>query len=200
MLLHIGQYLASAIPTRNPRLWLCAIVLVHLVLATGFSRVIYPIDDEAYYASSAANLVMKGHFGTTTYENHLLPNLEQNSYWIVPVYPVLLAGWFRAVGVGLWEQRLLSLLFGGIVVWAWYRIALALSKSIRIALGTAVLVALDHTLLSAANGRPDLMGHAWGVMGIAAYLSNRERSLRWACCLGYLGAALAGMTHPLPGF
>ena len=199
MLLQRDQYLASAMPTRRPRLWLCAIVLVHLLLAASFSRIIYPIDDEAYYASSAANLVMKGHFGTTTYETHLLPNLERHSYWIVPVYPILLAGWFRVVGVGLWEQRLLSVLFGGLAVWAWYRIALALSGSIRIALGAAALVALDHTLLSAANGRPDLMGHAWGVIGIAAYLSYRETSLRWACCLGYLGAALAGMSHPLPG-
>ena len=72
---------------RNPRRWLIVIVLFHVVLAAGFARVIYPIDDEAYYASPAANLVLKGHFGTTTYENASLPTLAERTYWIVPVYP-----------------------------------------------------------------------------------------------------------------
>jgi len=184
---------------RNPRLWLIAIVLLHVVLAAGFTRVIYPIDDEAYYASPAANLSLKGHFGTTTYENPSLPTLAERTYWIVPVYPALLAGWFHAFGVGLWQQRLLSVVFGGLAVWAWYWIVFGLSKDVRVALGAAALVAIDHTVLSAANGRPDLMGSAWGMLGMAGYLSFREQRFGRACFLGYLGAALAGLTHPLPG-
>ena len=179
--------------------WLIALVLLHVVLAVGFARVIYPIDDEAYYASPAANLSLKGHFGTTVYENPKLPTLAERTYWIVPVYPTLLAGWFHAFGVGLLQQRLLSVLFGGLLVWAWYWIVFGLSKDLRYALGAAALVAIDHTVLSAANGRPDLMGTSWGALGMAGYLSSREHHLVRACFLGYLGAALAGMTHPLPG-
>ena len=184
---------------RQPTRWLIAIVLLHLVLAAGFARVIYPIDDEAYYASPAANLSLKGHFGTTVYENPRLPTLAERTYWIVPVYPALLAGWFHAFGVGLWQQRLLSVLFGGLLVWAWYWIVFGLSSDVRIALGAATLVAIDHTVLSAANGRPDLMGVAWGMLGMAGYVSFREQRFVCACFLGYLGAALAGLTHPLPG-
>ena len=184
---------------RNPRRWLIVIVLFHVVLAAGFARVIYPIDDEAYYASPAANLALKGHFGTTTYENTSLPTLAERTYWIVPVYPALLAGWFHVFGVGLSQQRSLSVLFGGLAVGAWYWIVFGLSKDARVALGAAALVAIDHTLLSAANGRPDLMGSAWGVLGMAGYVSLREHRLVGACFLAYLGAVLAGLTHPLPG-
>ena len=84
-------------------------------------------------------------------------------------------------------------------MWAWYWIVFGLSKDVRVALGAAALVALDHTVLSAANGRPDLMGNAWGMLGMAGYLSSREHGVGRACFLGYLGAALAGLTHPLPG-
>lgn len=193
------EALARKLIPGNPTPWLLGIVLLHLVLAAGFARVIHPIDDEAYYASPAANLILKGHFGTTTYENPKLPNLEKRSYWVVPLYPLLLSVWFRVLGVGLWEQRLLSVLAGGLVVWAWYQIVLALSRNWHRALAAAALIAIDHTVLSAANGRPDLMGHTWGALGMAAYLLCREGKMPHACFLGYSGAALAGMTHPLPG-
>lgn len=186
-------------PVRHERMWLAAIIVLHLVLAASFARVIYPIDDEAYYASPAANLLMHGHFGTTTYENQALPNLAQRSFWIMPVYPAMLTGWFRVFGVGLWEQRLLSAAFGGLAVWAWYWIILGLSKDTRLALLTAALLAIDHSVLSGANGRPDLMGGAWGMLAMAAYVFFRENRFLVACFLGYFGTALAGLTHPLPG-
>ncbi len=179
---------------------LVAVLLVFVCLGAMFGRVIYPIDDEAFFASPAANLVSRGFFGTTTYENPGFRNLDRRTYWIMPLYPLALSGWFSAFGIGLVEQRSMSLFFGVIAVVAWFVVAGRLSGDRRAAVLAAALVAIDNAVLSAAgNGRMDMMGAALGACSLALFLAMRDRRPRLAVLLGYTAVALAGMTHPAAG-
>lgn len=181
------------------RYGLWAILAVCFLLAIGYAHVIYPVDDEAYYGSPAANFVQHGHFGTTTYEGPGLPNLDKRSYWMGMFQPALLIGWFQLFGVGLISQRMMSGVFGLLVVYFWYRIVWKLSGDSGTALLAAGLAAMETTLYSAVNGRPDMVGYALGVGGIAGFVNFRERRLPLACALGLAGTVAAGLSHPVAG-
>ncbi len=181
------------------RFGLAALIVLCFLLAVGYAYVIYPVDDEAYYASPAANLVLHGHFGTTTYEGPGLPNLDKRSYWMGMFQPALLIGWFQLFGVGLISQRMMSALFAVLTVYSWHRIVWKLNGNSFAALLAAGLVAIETTLYSGVNGRPDLVGYALGVGGIAGFLTFRDTRFPLACALGYAGAAMAGLSHPVAG-
>ncbi len=179
---------------------LAVTVLVFICLGAMFAKVIYPIDDEAFFASPAANLVTRGFFGTTTYENPDYRNLDCRTYWIMPLYPLALSGWFSPFGVGLIQQRSMSVFFGVIAMLAWFVVVGRLSGDRRAAILAAALVAIDNAVLAAAgNGRMDMMGAALGACSLAAFLALRDRNPRLGVLLGYAAVVLAGMTHPAAG-
>jgi 4-amino-4-deoxy-L-arabinose transferase-like glycosyltransferase len=181
---------------------LAAILLFYAALEAGTLHAIYPLDDEAYFASPAFNLALKGFFGTTVLDGHgpRWKGLSQATYWCQPLHGLLLAGWARLFGATLWSQRSLSALFGALDLCAWFLIVRALTARASPALVAVGLLAIDNALLRTAGlGRMDMMTAALGHSALAAYLMLRGRSLERALLSAFSLVVLAGLTHPLGG-
>jgi hypothetical protein len=173
--------------------------MLYVVIALLFVRVIYPIDDEAFFANPAYNLVMHGTFGTNIVEhNKTLPGIETRTYWFQPLYSLLLSGWFQVLSISLLSQRLLSMAWGLVALAAWFLVTVRLTRNVWCAGTVALALALDYVFLCAAGtGRMDMMSAALSWLGVALYLEFRHRSLPLAVFLGGSACALNVVTHPL---
>jgi hypothetical protein len=174
-------------------------VLIYLVLAGGRALHDRPDVDEAWFASPALNLLRHGSMFTSIIETRgtAFEGMERYTYWILPVYPVVLAGWFGIAGLGLFTMRAFSVLCGASLVVSMYWIMLGLCRDVRTALVASFLVAVDFACVrSGAIGRMDILCAALGFGGIAIYVQLRNRDLRTAFALAHVLVALSVFTHP----
>jgi Dolichyl-phosphate-mannose-protein mannosyltransferase len=180
------------------------ILLLFIVLAVLSAHVNLPGTDEAWFASPALNLITKGNFGTSVldptaaFRTNNLTGITRHTYWIVPLYPLVQAAWYRVVGFGLMHLRYLSAVWGLVALWAWYRILMAVCGDRRVATLALGLMAVDFTFVLAASwGRMDMMAAALGSAGLAAFLSLREKHLIRAILVSQACVAGAGLSHPV---
>jgi len=180
------------------------ILLLFVVLAVLSAHVNLPGTDEAWFASPALNLITKGYFGTSVldptaaFRTNNLTGINQHTYWIVPLYPLVQAAWYRVVGFGLMHLRYLSAVWGLVALWAWYRILMAVCGDRRVATLALGLMAVDFTFVLAASwGRMDMMAAALGSAGLAAFLALRENHLIRAILVSQACVAGAGLSHPV---
>ena len=158
-----------------------------------------PLGDEAYFATPAYNLIWHGYMGASNLDasNPIQTGINDHSYWTVPLYFLLTAGWYKLVGFGLFRARILPLLFssGGLI--ALFYVARKLTNSFQVAWVASGLTGLMFLYIwSAAINRMDSACAAFGLAGLAVYLCNRERNLSRAIFLSQLLVAASGMTHP----
>ena len=115
------------------------ILLAFVAIAVLCAHTNLPWSDEAWFASPALNLITNGSFGTSvldptaSFRTNNLTGIRQHTYWIVPLFPLAEAAWFRAMGFGLMQVRYLSILWGLVALWAWYRMLRILSGDERVA-------------------------------------------------------------------
>ena len=172
---------------------------LYLLLAAGRALTDRPVCDEGWFANPAYNLVNRGSMGTTVLETNgtLLGGLERHSYWIMPLNPLVQAGWYEIFGFGLFRMRTISMLFGLVALLSWFAIMQALWGDDRLALLTVLLIALDFAFLrSASNGRMDMMAAALGFAAFATYLKLRERRFEMAILCSQTLVVASGLTHP----
>lgn len=175
------------------------LLAVFFALAIGTAITERPQIDEGMFASPALNLASKGFMGTTVLEiqNSPLTRIDQRTYWVMPLFLVNQAGWYKLFGFSLLSMRSLSAAWGVIALLSWFLIMLKLSGDRRIALLALFLLAFDYTLVSgAAMGRMDMMSAALGFAAIAAYLCLRERNLKLAILASQALVVANGLTHP----
>jgi 4-amino-4-deoxy-L-arabinose transferase-like glycosyltransferase len=167
------------------------------VLALVQSSAKRPWSDEGWFASPALNLAYHGFMGTTVLYNRHLPRIQQHTYWILPLYLVSLAAWFKVTGFGLVSMRMLSAVFGAVAIGSWYAIAQKLTRDPLTATLTAVLLSTDYLFVNIGTlGRPDMMCAGWGSLALALYLCLRERGLRRAFFWANVAMACCFFTHP----
>jgi len=157
------------------------ILLAFVAIAVMCAHTNLPWSDEAWFASPALNLITNGSFGTSvldptaSFRTNNLTGIHRHTYWIVPLFPLAEAAWFRAMGFGLMQVRYLSILWGLLALWAWYRMLQILSGDERVALLALGLMAVDFTVAwTASVGRMDMMCAALGGAGLTAFLILRE--------------------------
>jgi Dolichyl-phosphate-mannose-protein mannosyltransferase len=180
------------------------VVLVFVAIAVLCAHTNLPWSDEAWFASPAYNLITKGNFGTSvldptaSFRTNNLSGIREHTYWIVPLFPLAEAAWFRAVGFGLMQVRYLSILWGLVALWAWYRMLKILSGDERVALLALGLMTVDFTFAYTASvGRMDMMAAALGGAGLTAFLVLRERNFTRAVLVSQSLIVAAGLTHPM---
>jgi len=163
-----------------------------------------PWSDEAWFASPALNLITNGSFGTSvldptaSFRTNNLTGIRQHTYWIVPLFPLAEAAWFRVMGFGLVQVRYLSILWGLVALWAWYRMLRILSGDERVALLALGLMAVDFTVAwTASVGRMDMMCAALGGAGLTSFLILREPNFTRAVLVSQSLIVAAGLTHPM---
>ena len=184
---------------------LCVVTaLVFLLAAIGDALTRAPWWDEGYFANPAFNLAFRGYLGNSLEDTarhsklQYIEHLDAYTYWTPPLYLVTLAGWFKLFGFSLFITRLLSVLWGLVLVGSWYDIVKSLTGDRHTALLGAAFIASDYSILiSCTNGRPDAMTAALGSGALALYLRLRERSLSRAVLAGSSLLAASVLTHPL---
>ncbi len=180
------------------------ILLVFVALAVLCAHTNLPWSDEAWFASPALNLITKGNFGTSvldptaSFRTNNLTGIHEHTYWIVPLFPLAEAAWFRAIGYGLMQARYLSILWGLVALWAWYRMLKILTGDERIAVLAMGLMAVDFTFVwTSSVGRMDMMCAALGGAGLTAFLALRERNFSLAVLVSQSLIVAAGLSHPM---
>jgi 4-amino-4-deoxy-L-arabinose transferase-like glycosyltransferase len=172
------------------------VCFVGLSLGTGATRV--PFCDEAWLATPALNLATKGHMGTTNLETAgtWAFGMDRYTYWVMPLYLIAEAAWYKIVGFSLLKMRALSTLWGLLAIVAWCQIVNSIWG--RRAAGLAAgFIACDYFFVSSsAAGRMDMMSAALGFAGWAAYLAFRERNLKVALLASHALMAGAVFSHP----
>jgi len=180
------------------------IIAVYLLLAIGGVRTILPWCDEAWFSSPALNLITKGSFGTSVldptsdFRLNRIAGIDRYTYWIVPLYPLTQAAWYKVVGFGLFSLRFYSVALGLLALASCYITIKVLSGDRRAALLAAALLSIDFTFQwSAAVGRMDMMCAALGQAGFAAFLLLRTRNFPMALLVSQSLVAAAGLSHPM---
>ena len=174
-------------------------VIIYLALAVGSALTYRPEIDEGSFASPALNLVTKGLMGTTVLETagSGLKNIDQHTYWVMPLHLLAQAGWYKIFGFSLLSMRTLSTFFGLIALASLFIVVNALSGDRDVALLTLVLLSVDYVFIVAASlGRMDMMSASLGFAALAAYVSLRERNLVWAIVASQSLVVASGLTHP----
>jgi hypothetical protein len=174
-------------------------LLAYIVLATIVALTKRPISNEAWFANPALTLLQGHYMGTPILETSStwLRGLDRYTYWIMPLYVLAEAAWFRVIGFGLIRLRLLSICWGLVALGAWWVILRTLVQSSEIAFLGLLLMGTDFTFVTnAGTGRMDMMCAALGFAGLAAYLGWRERNLTFAVLAGNTLVATSGLTHP----
>lgn len=173
-----------------------AILYLALAFGTGVTKRLW--SDEAWFASPAFNLATEGTMGTDVLETSgtKLAGMKRYTYWIMPLYVVTQAAWYKLVGFGVWQLRFSAALWGLVALAAWYVIMCRLTDDPTIARLTCTLLALDYVfIMAASNGRMDMMCAALGFAGFAAYLYWRETHFNLAVFVGHALVVASGMTH-----
>ena len=180
------------------------ILLVFVALAVLCAHTNLPWSDEAWEASPALNLITKGSFGTSvvdptaSFRANNLTGIREHTYWNVPLLPLAEAAWFRVAGFGLMQVRYLSILWGLVALWAWYRMLKILSGDERVAVLALGLMAVDFTVAwTSSVGRMDMMCAALSGAGLTAFLVLRESNFTRAVLVSQSLMAAAGLSHPL---
>lgn len=183
----------------NGRLWWLIPVMVMLCLAAYSATHRQPWSDEGWFSSAAENLANRGVLGTTVLEpgSSHLTRIDQRTYWVMPLYLIEQAAWYRLMGASLMSTRMLSAAGALLALAAFFCFLRDLSQSQMTArLGTALLASSYIFIDNAGFGRPDMLCCAFGLLGLACYWHWREKDLSKAIWTSNLCVTLACFQHP----
>ncbi|MGI8669914.1 MAG: hypothetical protein ACR2J3_08750 [Aridibacter sp.] len=174
------------------------IILIFISFAVASSLTYRPEVDEGMFASPAMNLAAEGYMGTTVLDTSgtNLTRIEQRTYWVMPLFLVNAAAFFKVFGASLFAMWLVSTFWGIILLISFYFITLKLSKNKNTALLSMGLVACSYMVIATASlARMDIMSASLGFAGIAVYLSFREKDFSKAIFFSQTLVMLSGLTH-----
>lgn len=174
----------------------CVVVMV--VLAVFLLLAKRPWFDEGGYANPAYNLLHHGTLGMPIWEGG--NPLHDRAHWtftMPPLHFVLQAGWYALFGIGVFQMRALSLLFGAICVVSLGVLVGRLSGNRQTGLIAALIASCDYTLLLVfSDGRMDAVSIGFGFAGLASWVVWRQDALGRASLIANTCIVLSGLTHP----
>ena len=176
-------------------------MLAFLALTVGESLTQCPWMDEGMFADVALNFRNFGHLGSSVldpYGYQELPGVHQYTYWQFPLYFAALGTWWRVLPATVIWMRLFSVAWGCAFVISWFAVVRSLSRKDSLALLAASLVAFDYSLLvSASNGRMDMMCAALGLAGLGGYFYFRDSNWLVSVILAASLGAASLFSHPM---
>ena len=185
---------------RHLTLIVLIILLAYLALSIGTAHALRPWVDEGWHGAPAWSLAYRGYMGTPSFVEPELKDVDRYTYWIMPLYPVIQAGWYRIFTFSLGSMRALSVVGGLVGLVAWTLVFRRLTGDTIGALLFMALMACDYTCLTAAGtGRPDVMAFAFQAAAFATYLYWRDKNLSLAILISQTFVVASGLTHPNGG-
>ena len=174
--------------------------LILIILSVSMIFTIMPWGDEAYVANESFNLLAKGYLTNTLgISNGSFDNsVGTLSYSQVPLYFLAQALFFKMFGIGLFQIRFLSLLFGLLGLGAIYYILRKILKNNILIFFTLLLVSVNlYYVQSSSIARTDMMSSALSLIAFAVYLNLREKKFWLSILLSNIFICLSGLTHPV---
>lgn len=179
-------------------------LLLAAILAVVYAFTREPWWDEGIYADVARQFARTGRLRSSllgsvgSLGTGDFPGVDQRTYWTMPLHPVVVGLWFRVVGDGMVQTRLLSLAFAAVLVASWGAIVRRLTGSPAVAWIAAAFIAFNkYVLWSVTLGRPEALASGLTVLGAALYLRWREAHLLRAVCVAAALLAAGALAHPL---
>jgi hypothetical protein len=183
-----------------PGIILAAILLAYLALSAGTAHALRPWIDEAWHGAPAWSLAFRGYMGTPSFVDSELKDISRYTYWVMPIYPIIQAGWYRIFSFSLESMRALSIVCVLLALLAWASAFRRLAQDAAGVLLFMAWMACDYiNLTGAATGRAEAMALAFQAGAFAAYLRWRERDLRLAVLISQTLVVASGLTHPNGG-
>ncbi len=181
---------------RGSRVFVVALVLLGYTIGTAtLAWVRMPQSDEGHFANAGYELAYHGRLAMPMW-TAWVPTLDHHMYVQMPLYYVQLAPWIRAFGVDLRVLRLNSLLWGAVFVLAWYLIISAVCRDQITSLLCIALIGLNYDVMNMTSARYDAMCAALSAVGLACYVSLRDKHLTGGVLAANVCLAAALMTHP----
>jgi 4-amino-4-deoxy-L-arabinose transferase-like glycosyltransferase len=175
---------------------------IFVIVALLFVQRRAPWNDEGWFADASLNLAYKGYMGTSVIEptgTHLPTppsGIAEYTYWVLPLYLLVQAGWYKVVGFSPFLMRLPGVFWALALLWSVHRVAGVLTGRRDIARLAVCLLAVETLFVNVATlGRMDIMAAGLSWLALAAYLHWREKNLHLAILIAYGLAGAACMTH-----
>ncbi len=189
-------------PGRSPKLYVIAgfVILFYIALAAGTAHSLRPWIDEGWHGAPAWSLAFRGFMGTPCFVDPGLKDIDRYTYWIMPIYPLVQAVWYRIFGFSLAIMRDLSILCCLLGMLCWTYVYRRLTQDSAGALVFLALMACDYvSLTGAGTGRPDAISFMFQAAAFAAYLHWRERDFSKAVLISQTMVVASGLCHPNGG-
>lgn len=163
--------------------------------------------DEAYIADVANNILTKGVGGTTLWGDTIV-GMKESLYWYPPIFTNALVLWFKVLGFSILNQRVLSVIFGAILLIVLYLFIqdffneYSTKKRKIIGLSLVLFLIFDNAFLKASKiGRPEILVALLGFLSLYIFnLSKKVDRKKILYVLSGLFSALAFLTHFIGGF
>ncbi len=184
---------------RGTWLFFALICIFYAACALRFDAIRLPFCDEGWLASPGWNLLRHGTMETSGIEpaGSYLKGIEHYTYWIMPLYPLGLAVWYRIWGFGLFAMRSYSTAFGVVGLLGIFLMVRHLVPGRAAALTTlALTVTTTLFVFTGSTGRMDMMCAGLGFAALGCFLALRERSFNWAVAASHCVLAAAVFSHP----
>ena len=182
-----------------------SIVVVFLILAISGAVTRAPWCDEAYFAEPALQINQIGRMATivdppSPIDDPRTVGTDRFVFWTLPLDIVLQAGWYRVLGFGMVQMRLLATIWALVAMAAWWTILRRLGAGIKLRVVVLALISLDYSFVrSGSEGRMDMMSAALGFLGIALFLKFQERAYVKAIFVASICSGASVLTHPIGG-
>ena len=160
-------------------------------------------EDEPWIAAAPYKLATQGVYGSDLFAGYY--GVDRHNYQHMPLFPLMQAGLFKLIGVGVFEMRLLAVLFGLALIfvvflvgshiadWRVGALSVVLMTALRISPGgdsTGILL-LDRARIN----RYDIAVPVFGLLAFWAFVRARgTRHHSWYFATGLL-TGLASLSH-----
>ena len=127
----------------RPYAVLLALLLLYWVISLHQLDVTPPVyEDEPWQASTGWMLATDGVFGSDMFSGFY--GMESRYFGFMPVFPLLLAGTFRLIGLGLFQARLVAVMMGLLTLVLTYSLGSRLFRPPVGLLAVVLMLSLIH--------------------------------------------------------
>lgn len=166
-------------------------------------------EDEPWIASAPYKLASKGVYGSDLFAGYY--GVDRHNYQQLPLYPLLQAAVFKIAGVGVFQMRLLPVLFGLALLVAVFRVGTELADARVGALAVVLLLGFRLTALDDATGnlfldrarinRYDIAVPVFGLLALWTFIrAERAATPEWWYSLAGVLTGLSSLSHLFGGF
>lgn len=182
-------------------LFLSVIVLFFLGKVYG-TRYYFPCRDEALFLDIAKTFANTGILGAPSYAGNGM-NMEFKTYFMPPVYPILLGFWFKIVPQTLLYARLLSNIYAALFILSIFSLARIIRRRSVIPGLIVLILVINPQFASMYNwARPDILALLFSYAALTFYFTNinsGNSKYQINLAIAMMLASLGMLTHPVGG-